>query len=172
MKKFFLIIPTLLTLGACAAADPDANVAEDEQALIGAVDCSVVLCASPRVCEMQNGRPVCVDPGTVPPVDVCEQKITPGRCLARIPRWGFDQESGQCKPFLYSGCQGNANNFPTQAACERRCEPGIPERDPCATVRCLPGYQCVPQDVACVQAPCLPVGRCVPKGPPFEDPHL
>jgi hypothetical protein len=31
--------------------------------------------------------------------------------------------TGQCEPFIYGGCEGNANNFETLAECERACPP-------------------------------------------------
>lgn len=38
-----------------------------------------------------------------------------------IPKYYFDRNSGECKPFSYGGCQGNANNFDTHDECIARC---------------------------------------------------
>ena len=69
------------------------------------------------------------------PLDDCELPASHGPCSAFIPRWYFDDEAGECRRFVYGGCGGNDNNFPTLAACEGRCE-----RDPCAT--CSPDATC------------------------------
>jgi hypothetical protein len=53
--------------------------------------------------------------------NACEQAIDPGPCQAAIPRWAFDAHQGACVQFTWGGCESNANNFETQAACERAC---------------------------------------------------
>lgn len=40
-------------------------------------------------------------------------------CLAALERWYH--RSGKCKPFLYGGCGGNANNFRSKELCEKFC---------------------------------------------------
>lgn len=56
----------------------------------------------------------------------CNLSIEPGPCRAVIPRYAFDPARGGCVPFIYGGCGGNANNFPTLEACERGCgEPRV-----------------------------------------------
>uniref|UniRef100_A0A3B1IUL1 BPTI/Kunitz inhibitor domain-containing protein n=1 Tax=Astyanax mexicanus TaxID=7994 RepID=A0A3B1IUL1_ASTMX len=50
---------------------------------------------------------------------VCPGKFNP------IHRWFFDSTSGSCKHFLYSGCKGNANNFPSRRACQEQCSHGV-----------------------------------------------
>ena len=42
-------------------------------------------------------------------------------CLAYIPRWRYVSSIGQCENFIFGGCGGNANNFETFEACERKC---------------------------------------------------
>jgi hypothetical protein len=36
-------------------------------------------------------------------------------------KYYYDQVTKQCKAFQWGGCQPNANNFPTLAACRRQC---------------------------------------------------
>ena len=42
-----------------------------------------------------------------------------------MPKWYFDAEfdngNGRCLKFVYSGCNGNRNNFETQRDCEHTC---------------------------------------------------
>lgn len=43
-------------------------------------------------------------------------------CLAAIPRWYHDHDSGECKEFTYDGCSKNDNNFETQEDCNAKCK--------------------------------------------------
>ena len=43
------------------------------------------------------------------------------RCLALIPRWTYDRETGECVEFSYGGCGGSSNNFESYEACSRKC---------------------------------------------------
>ena len=52
---------------------------------------------------------------------LCELPAETGRCRAAIPRYYHDAASHECKQFTYGGCDGNANNFETQAECEAAC---------------------------------------------------
>lgn len=56
-----------------------------------------------------------------------------GPCNEFRERWYFDYESGQCHRFIFGGCSGNENNFPSYADCEGRCgakpEPKPEEND-------------------------------------------
>ncbi|KAG8186998.1 hypothetical protein JTE90_005769 [Oedothorax gibbosus] len=53
--------------------------------------------------------------------DVCRLPQNPGTCSEFRERWFFDYEMGQCHRFLYSGCDGNDNNFGSFGECEQRC---------------------------------------------------
>lgn len=44
-----------------------------------------------------------------------------GPCRARIPSFYYDRYTQSCRQFMYGGCEGNANNFETLAACEEAC---------------------------------------------------
>ncbi|XP_017654090.1 WAP four-disulfide core domain protein 6A-like [Nannospalax galili] len=54
--------------------------------------------------------------------DICSLPVDPGSCLAYIPRWWYDKETELCSEFIYGGCQGNANNFPSKAICTVICK--------------------------------------------------
>lgn len=53
--------------------------------------------------------------------DVCSLPADVGPCDGVFPRWYFDAEEGDCKEFIWGGCDGNQNNFRSQAACDARC---------------------------------------------------
>ncbi len=53
--------------------------------------------------------------------NVCRLAPETGPCRARIPRWYFDANTGQCEEFFYGGCQGNGNNFQTVEQCRAAC---------------------------------------------------
>ena len=57
---------------------------------------------------------------------ICKQKIETGSCSEKLARWGFDEESHQCRPFYYSGCGGNQNNFKTREECHNTCPNAFP----------------------------------------------
>ncbi|NXN66962.1 SPIT2 inhibitor, partial [Himantopus himantopus] len=35
--------------------------------------------------------------------------------------WWFNGTAGICQSFLFTGCQGNANNFPSERECRESC---------------------------------------------------
>ncbi|EFN52652.1 hypothetical protein CHLNCDRAFT_26510, partial [Chlorella variabilis] len=48
----------------------------------------------------------------------CGQPAERGPCRAAIPSWYYDAAAATCRPFLYGGCQGNANRFAGFSECE------------------------------------------------------
>uniref|UniRef100_A0A023GCE3 BPTI/Kunitz inhibitor domain-containing protein n=1 Tax=Amblyomma triste TaxID=251400 RepID=A0A023GCE3_AMBTT len=64
-----------------------------------------------------------------PPKSVCEKKPDPGPCKASFPAWYFDSETGYCRRFVYGGCKGNGNRFPTCSKCMQACgKPGSKQK--------------------------------------------
>lgn len=58
-------------------------------------------------------------------LDPCDQTKESGPCEGNFTRWYFNAESQACEQFLYGGCKGNDNNFPTEIACHQQClQPG------------------------------------------------
>ncbi|CAG0879216.1 unnamed protein product [Darwinula stevensoni] len=57
-----------------------------------------------------------------PSDDMCEQKKEEGGCDASMTRWYYDETDNSCKPFDYSGCGGNLNNFASREDCEGMCK--------------------------------------------------
>lgn len=53
--------------------------------------------------------------------EYCTAKAVTGPCRAAFPRWYFDAEKNSCDKFIYGGCRGNKNSYPSQEACMGRC---------------------------------------------------
>jgi hypothetical protein len=69
--------------------------------------------------------------------DICSLPLAVGPCKALIPRFFFNADTGDCEPFNYGGCQGNANNFETAEQCEQACGGGANDGCPDALpIRC------------------------------------
>ncbi|KAF0023801.1 hypothetical protein F2P81_024431 [Scophthalmus maximus] len=65
-----------------------------------------------------------ISPGRGPPAvsqDPCAAAPVVGPCKGTFPRWYYDQSAGECKHFLYGGCQGNHNNFLQESDCVSEC---------------------------------------------------
>uniref|UniRef100_A0A674AAW9 Collagen, type VII, alpha 1 n=1 Tax=Salmo trutta TaxID=8032 RepID=A0A674AAW9_SALTR len=56
-------------------------------------------------------------------VDLCVLPLEEGSCGRFTLRWYFNSQVQACRPFIYSGCEGNANRFLHQETCEERCLP-------------------------------------------------
>ncbi|KAM6147510.1 WAP four-disulfide core domain protein 6A-like [Erethizon dorsatum] len=54
--------------------------------------------------------------------DICSTPVDPGPRLAYLPRWWYDKETELCSKFIYGGCNGNPNNFPSEAICKVVCK--------------------------------------------------
>ena len=46
-----------------------------------------------------------------------------GKCRSRLQRFYYDTDVGVCRTFIYSGCQGNGNNFESENECIKTCVP-------------------------------------------------
>ncbi|XP_029014128.1 WAP, Kazal, immunoglobulin, Kunitz and NTR domain-containing protein 2 [Betta splendens] len=63
-----------------------------------------------------------------------------GPCKAYEPRWAYSSGLRACRSFVYGGCGGNDNNFPSKEACEETCP--FPQRGDCKA--CRPRAKMVP----------------------------
>ncbi|XP_032683549.1 spondin-1 isoform X2 [Odontomachus brunneus] len=52
---------------------------------------------------------------------ICSEPMKKGRCSSNILRAYFDKQTGRCRLFSYTGCDGNRNNFPTEQDCNNVC---------------------------------------------------
>ena len=80
---------------------------------------------------------------------VCSLPPDAGSCRGAFTRFAFDTETGLCLPFMYGGCDGNANNFQTIESCYMACS----AYGPMATASCS-----FPTDCTLVPSTCC--GSC------------
>ncbi|GBL77304.1 Kunitz-type protease inhibitor 1 [Araneus ventricosus] len=83
-------------------------------------------CASD--CDVENFYPGCYvcrcDRGTKideTALGVCNEVKIVGNCNNKIERFYYNNVDDKCEKFIYSGCNGNNNNFNTQQECEVKC---------------------------------------------------
>lgn len=58
-----------------------------------------------------------------PPLEFCNLQKKQGSCFTREPRFFYEINNGDCLMFMYTGCNGNQNNFLTQEECLLTCHP-------------------------------------------------
>jgi len=58
----------------------------------------------------------------LPLIENCYLPPSKGPCFAEQQRWYYDNINGECRDFIYGGCQGNGNRFPTKEKCEMVCK--------------------------------------------------
>ena len=46
-------------------------------------------------------------------------------CDARLERWTFDKNTGECVKAMYDGCYDTENRFASKAACLNKCQSHI-----------------------------------------------
>jgi hypothetical protein len=50
-----------------------------------------------------------------------DEAFVKGRCRAMLNRWSWNPETLGCQKFVFGGCDGNGNNFPSKKKCEKKC---------------------------------------------------
>ena len=53
--------------------------------------------------------------------DRCLESMVEGGCSEYVLLWYFHPGVGDCRPFVYGGCAGNQNRFPTRRECQKWC---------------------------------------------------
>ncbi|XP_065354303.1 papilin isoform X3 [Calliphora vicina] len=61
-----------------------------------------------------------------PVQETCVLPPLRGNCNESMIRWHFNEETGSCSEFEFTGCRGNRNNFVTEQECMSRCGSGEP----------------------------------------------
>ncbi|XP_015681881.1 tissue factor pathway inhibitor isoform X2 [Protobothrops mucrosquamatus] len=56
---------------------------------------------------------------------LCVMPMDRGLCKANEKRFFYNQTTGKCRPFSYTGCGGNENNFTSRKACVQMCKKGF-----------------------------------------------
>ncbi|XP_060135741.1 kunitz-type serine protease inhibitor bitisilin-3-like [Zootoca vivipara] len=60
---------------------------------------------------------------SAPPLaDPCALPMDEGSCLQYTVLWYYHQAADKCRPFIFGGCGGNANQFPSKWKCELWCK--------------------------------------------------
>ncbi len=57
---------------------------------------------------------------------ICDEPLERGPCKAAKPRFFYNSEHQKCERFMYGGCKGNSNNFPTFVECVETCSVSRP----------------------------------------------
>ena len=60
--------------------------------------------------------------------ETCYLPKDTGPCVADYLHYYWDLTIAECRPFVYGGCQGNENNFPSQEDCYSVCGGGEGKR--------------------------------------------
>ncbi|NXK91279.1 TFPI1 inhibitor, partial [Formicarius rufipectus] len=63
---------------------------------------------------------VFLEPPPIP--SFCMTPMDRGLCRAKELRFFYNYATGRCRPFSYSGCGGNENNFTSKKSCLRICK--------------------------------------------------
>ncbi|XP_066175632.1 collagen alpha-1(VII) chain-like [Sylvia atricapilla] len=53
---------------------------------------------------------------------LCLQPMDEGSCQHHSLLWYFHGPTNSCRPFLFGGCRGNSNRFPSRRECQQRCQ--------------------------------------------------
>ncbi|XP_052532454.1 tissue factor pathway inhibitor isoform X1 [Tympanuchus pallidicinctus] len=73
--------------------------------------------------EERKRFPSSFEPPPVP--SLCMTPMDRGLCRAKETRFFFNYSTRRCRPFTYSGCGGNENNFTSRKSCLRICRKGF-----------------------------------------------
>uniref|UniRef100_A0A672H640 BPTI/Kunitz inhibitor domain-containing protein n=1 Tax=Salarias fasciatus TaxID=181472 RepID=A0A672H640_SALFA len=69
----------------------------------------------------------------LPDDSLCEAEPEAGPCRAAFQRWFYDRSTGSCRTFVYGGCRGNKNNYPSEDSCVSSCPAVLQEAPPGAS---------------------------------------
>ncbi|XP_051992203.1 tissue factor pathway inhibitor 2-like [Xyrauchen texanus] len=52
---------------------------------------------------------------------ICQDFLDPGKCSGSTPRYYYNSATQTCQEFMYTGCGGGSNNFPSKQVCMSVC---------------------------------------------------
>ncbi|XP_033024395.1 tissue factor pathway inhibitor [Lacerta agilis] len=79
------------------------------------------------VSTTNNTTPVVKQESVLLP-SLCVMRRDRGLCKANEKRFFYNLTTGKCRPFSYSGCGGNENNFTSRKSCLQMCKKGFQGR--------------------------------------------
>lgn len=78
-----------------------------------------------RFMSIEHCRTVCLGHIFDPLRDItCSMPVRTGKCRGKsqhLKRYYYNYKTDRCYPFIYSGCNGNDNNFETYWECLAHC---------------------------------------------------
>ncbi|XP_062972353.1 tissue factor pathway inhibitor isoform X2 [Elgaria multicarinata webbii] len=74
--------------------------------------------------KTNNSSPVAKPESPLLP-SLCVMPMDKGLCRASEKRYFYNYTTRKCRPFSYTGCGGNENNFTSRKACLRMCKKGF-----------------------------------------------
>ncbi|XP_071131361.1 uncharacterized protein [Mytilus edulis] len=80
------------------------------------------VCTKPGQPKIVNGKKCPGPPEVIPCNKDCLLQKEAGPCISGITRYYYDIKTIKCRPFVYGGCQGNANNYLTREQCQDKCK--------------------------------------------------
>ncbi|XP_061486740.1 kunitz-type serine protease inhibitor bitisilin-1-like [Rhineura floridana] len=92
--------------------------------------------------------------------EFCYLPAETGPWRVYVIRFFYNKSSGECEPFFYGSCQGNANNFKTLEECRLtcvekpgRCPPEPPGHVGPCIARCSNDWDCPGKQKCCGSCP-------------------
>ncbi|XP_063164562.1 collagen alpha-1(VII) chain-like [Candoia aspera] len=105
-------------------ADSDASSLAEAEQMVEEGLLSRVPAEQDLLSKIKKGNQdgVLVEEPAPPSADPCVLPMDEGSCLQYVVLWYYHQGMEKCRPFIYGGCGGNANQFPSKQKCEWWCK--------------------------------------------------
>ncbi|CAJ0593741.1 unnamed protein product [Cylicocyclus nassatus] len=117
----------------CSAGEPLKDSSGERNMECSPTGSGANSCPSTHSCESTSGSTTFGGVCCPRPQYVCKLPREQGNCGTYSNRWWFNAKTGNCEEFIYSGCQGNSNNFETYKECQDYC------RDARSEPQCIQG---------------------------------
>ncbi|VDP11473.1 unnamed protein product, partial [Soboliphyme baturini] len=95
---------------------------------LGDINLPITMSIKPPHVELHTPAPIATLTTPEPEVEIatpainpCKMPVDPGQCHDRIEQYHYDRTIGECEPFVWTGCGGNANRFNSKSECEQHC---------------------------------------------------